>query len=684
MKHAFYLLFLISCSLAACFTFPGKQVNLVRSPDTEVKLRFGLNEEGSPYYLLFYRGERVIDTSYLGFRLYSKEDMYTGFRLLSIEESTLDETWEQPWGEERLIRNHYQEMTVHLQEKANFKRKLDVVFRVFDDGIGFRYVFPGQDHIRNIEIEEELTEFNLSDDATAWWIPAFEENRYEYLYTESPVSSVSKVHTPITLKTNGGHYLSIHEAALENYSSMVLRREDSTRLVCELVPYSVEDTAKAFVNGSGRTPWRTIQLAQRPGDLITSYLILNLNEPNRLGDVSWFHPGKYVGIWWEMHVGKSTWGSGDKHGATTENTKEYIDFAAENGFDGVLVEGWNTGWDSDWTKNGYEFNFVECHPSFDREYLADYAKRNDVYLVGHHETGGFVDNYEAQLSEAFEVLDKYGYQAVKTGYVEHGNVLGNGKYHHGQAFINHYHNVIKLAAQHQIAVVAHEPIKPTGERRTYPNMISSEGARGQEFNAWSPDGGNPPDHTTILPFTRCLGGPMDFTPGVFDLTLPSKPDNQVNTTLAKQLALYVVIYSPMQMACDLPENYLKYPDAFQFIKDVAVDWESTRVLGGEIGDFITVARKERDTDKWFVGAITDEQAREVRIPLVFLDADREYEARIYHDAPDADYRTNPEAYTIENKLTKATDVITLRLAPGGGAALSFKPINNETKIIEQK
>lgn len=680
MKYAFYLLILICCSLAACFPFTGNQVNLVRSPDTEVKLQFGLNDNGSPYYLLFYQGERVIDTSYLGFRLYNDEDLHSGFRVISIEEVDFDETWEQPWGEERLIRNHYQEMTVHLQEKANFKRKLDIVFRVFDDGIGFRYVFPGQDHIRNIEIEEELTEFNLADDARAWWIPAFEDNRYEYLYTESPVSAVSKVHTPITLKTKGGNYLSIHEAALENYSSMVLRREDSTRLVCELVPYSVEDTAKAFVNGSGRTPWRTIQLAKQPGDLITSYMILNLNELNQLGDVSWFQPGKYVGIWWEMHVGKSTWGSGDKHGATTENTIKYIDFAAENGFDGVLVEGWNTGWDNDWTKHGYEFNFVESHPDFDMEYLAAYAKKQGVYLVGHHETGGFVDNYEAQLSGAFKLLDENDYKAVKTGYVEHGNVLGNGKYHHGQAFINHYRNVIKLAAQHQIAVVAHEPIKPTGERRTYPNMISSEGARGQEFNAWSTDGGNPPDHTTILPFTRCLGGPMDFTPGVFDLTLPDKPENQVNTTLAKQLALYVVIYSPMQMACDLPENYEKYPDAFAFIKEVGVDWETTVVLDGEIGDFITLARKERNTDNWFVGTITDEQAREVRIPLAFLDPDTAYEATIYRDAPDADYASNPEAYTIEHGQKNSSDELTIWLAPGGGAALSFKPITNETTV----
>jgi alpha-glucosidase len=683
MKKGSFLFILAVLFLTACFPLSHK-VNLVKSPDSEVKINFGLDTEGSPYYQLYYHGEMVLDTSYLGIHLHKADDLISGFRIVSIDNESHDETWEQPWGEERMIRNRYEQMTVHLQEKTHFRRKLDLVFRVFNDGIGFRYVIPEQDHLYNIEILEEITEFNLGGDYTGWWIPAFADNRYEYLYTESPVSGISKAHTPLTMKTTRGNYLSIHEAALENYSSMVLRQEDSTRLVCELVPYSVEDTAKAFVNGSGRTPWRTIQLAKQPGDLISSYLILNLNESNQLGDVSWFQPGKYVGIWWEMHVGKSTWGSGEKHGATTENTKKYIDFAAENGFDGVLVEGWNTGWDTDWTQHGDRFSFTESHPDFDLDFLADYARSKGVYLVGHHETGGFVDHYEAQLTDAFRLLDEHGYKAVKTGYVEHGNILSNGKYHHGQSFINHYRNVIKLAAKHQIAVVVHEPIKPTGERRTYPNMISSEGARGQEFNAWSDDGGNPPDHTTILPFTRCLGGPMDFTPGVFDPTLPDKPENQVNTTLAKQLALYVVIYSPMQMACDLPENYEKYPDAFQFIKEVGVDWETTVVLDGEIGDFITVARKERNTDNWFVGTITDEQAREVRIPLAFLDDGREYEVTIYRDASDADYASNPESYAIEKLRKNASDELILWLAPGGGAGLSLKPVSDETTIKQPK
>jgi len=414
-----------------------------------------------------------------------------------------------------------------------------------------------------------------------------------------------------------------------------------------------------------------VQLAEKPGDLITSYLILNLNEPNQLGDVSWFKPCKYIGVWWEMHIGMGTWSSGVQHSATTSNTKKYIDFAARNGFDGVLVEGWNQGWDGDWVKNGHAFNFTETHPDFNLPELSEYAKANGVYLIGHHETGGNIDNYERQMQDAFQQMEDYGIKAVKTGYVEHGSILSNGKYHHGQAYIDHFRKVIQLAARHKIAVVAHEPIKDTGERRTYPNIVSREGARGQEYNAWSEDGGNPPDHETVLPFTRCLAGPMDFTPGVFDITIPNKPNNQVNTTLVKQLALYVTIYSPVQMACDLPAHYEKYPDAFQFIKDVGVDWETTKVLDGEIGEFVTIARKEKGSGNWFIGSVTNEKPRAVSIKLDFLDPNQTYQAKIYRDGKDAHYRTNPESYAIESISVTSANTIEAQLSPGGGLAVTI-------------
>lgn len=403
--------------------------------------------------------------------------------------------------------------------------------------------------------------------------------------------------------------------------------------------------------------------------LITSYLILNLNEPNKLGDVSWFKPGKYVGIWWEMHIGKSTWASGPQHGATTANTKKYIDFASAHGLDGVLVEGWNIGWDGDWTKNVQDY--LHAYPDYNLDTLSAYAKSKNVYLVGHHETGANVDNYEKQLAPAFDLLEHYGMKAVKTGYVESGNMLTNGKTHFGQYYVNHFHHVYEEAAKHHVAVVAHEPIHDTGERRTYPNMISREGARGQEFNAWSADGGNPPSHEEILPFTRCLAGPMDFTPGVFDITIPSKPDNQVNTTLCKQLALYVTMYAPMQMACDLPEHYQKYPDAFTFIEEVGVDWETTLVLEGKIGEYLTTAREERGTKNWFVGSITNENGREVNIKLDFLEPNQKYIAKIYKDGADANYKTNPESYVIETREVKSTDNIAAKIAPGGGLAISL-------------
>lgn len=644
---------------------------VLESPEKKTRVHFDLTGDGRPYYQVYYQQKLVIDTSYLGFELNNATSLKEKFEIIDTKESTFDETWEQPWGEEQFIRNHYNQISVSLQEKHDLKRKLTIVFRAFEDGVGFRYEFPDQENLHNIEITEELTQFNLAADYSGWSIPAFEPNRYEYLYRHLPASQMGKMHTPVTFETKDKQYISIHEAALKDYSSMTLDANGGKNLHCFLVPYSKTEKSKSFIKAPGETPWRTIQLADKPGDLITSYLILNLNEPNALGDVSWFRPGKYIGIWWEMHIDKGTWSSGPKHSANTENTKRYIDFASKNGFDGVLVEGWNIGWDGDWTKNGSDFSFTQHYPDYDLPALAAYAKSKGVYLVGHHETAGNIDNYESQMNDAFSLLEKNGMKAVKTGYVEHGNILTNGKYHHGQAYVDHFRKVIQLGAKHKVAIVAHEPIHDTGERRTYPNMISREGARGQEFNAWSDDGGNPPNHEIILAFTRCLSGPMDFTPGVFDITIPAKPKNQVNTTLAKQLALYVTMYAPMQMACDLPEHYEKYPDAFQFIKEVGVDWKTTKVIDSEIGKFLITAREEKGSGNWFVGAITNEEARTVTIPLSFLQPGETYSARIYSDGDTADYQTNPESYKVETKQVTSKDTITTKLARSGGLAVSL-------------
>ena len=661
--------------LSACSGMKQKTLN-AESPEGKVRIGFGLDAKGQPYYTAWYNEQLVMDTSLMGFELSDAAPLAGNFEVVSQASSSFDETWEQPWGEQQFIRNHYNELKVSLQEKQDLKRKLDIVFRVYDDGFGFRYEFPEQDHLKHIEVVEELTDFNLAKDYTSWWIPALEREQYEYLFRKTPASQMGLAHTPVTFQGANNVYLSIHEAALKNYSSMMLEAEGDKKVKCRLVPFSKTEKSKAFLSTPGMTPWRTVQLAEKPGDLITSYLILNLNEPNQLGDVSWFKPGKYIGIWWEMHIGVGTWSTGDKHSANTANTKKYIDFAAKNGFDGVLVEGWNTGWDGDWIKHGGDFSFTETAPDFDLKALSDYAKSKGVYLIGHHETGGNIDNYERQMQAAYDQLDMYGIKAVKTGYVEHGSILSNGKYHHGQAYIDHFRKVIQLAAQHKIAVVAHEPIKDTGERRTYPNIVSREGARGQEFNAWSSDGGNPPDHETILAFTRLLSGPMDFTPGVFDLTIPNKPDNQVNTTLAKQLALYVTIYSPVQMACDLPAHYEKYPDAFEFIKEVGVDWETTKVLDGAIGEFVTIARKEKGTGNWFIGSVSNENSRDVSLKLDFLDAGQQYTAKIYKDGVDADYKTNPESYSIETLNVTPESSIHARLAPGGGLAVSIVKVKS--------
>ncbi|WP_397546242.1 glycoside hydrolase family 97 protein [Rhodothermus marinus] len=651
----------------------------VASPDGSLVVTFSL-ENGRPAYRVDRFGLPLILPSRMGFVLQEQPPLVGPFRLVGLARDTVDTVWTQPWGEKKDIRSHYHELRLQLEETSDRPRRMDIVFRVFDEGVGFRYEWPAQPNLDRFVIMDELTEFRLAGDHTAWWIPAYHPNRYEYLYRHTPVSQLDTVHTPVTMETADGWFLSFHEADVEDYATMTLAPKDSLTLEVDLVPWS--DGTRVKAQTPFRSPWRVLLVGDDAGELITNYTILNLNPPNRLGDVSWVRPAKYVGIWWEMHVGRSTWGSGPRHGATTENAKRYIDFAARHGFDAVLIEGWNVGWDGDWTQNGDKFRFTEPYPDFDIEEVARYAREKGVQLIGHHETACHVTNYERQMEDAFAFYRRLGIHMVKTGYVAHGrNCIwideqgrAHREWHHGQFMVRHHRRVLETAARYQIAINAHEPVKDTGERRTYPNMVSREGARGQEYNAWSADGGNPPEHTTILPFTRLLAGPMDFTPGIFDILIEDRPNNRVNTTLAKQLALYVVIYSPLQMAADLPENYEERLDAFQFIKDVPVDWEDTRVLHARIGDYVTIVRKDRHSDDWYLGSITDEHGRTLQAPLSFLEPGRRYVAEIYRDAPDADWRTNPLAIEITRQIVDASTVLTLRLAPGGGTAIRFHPV----------
>lgn len=654
------------------------------SPDKKISVTFKL-KKGAPFYSIKYKNTPVISDSRLGFRFKATEPMEKNFEIINTQISEFDETWTQPWGEVKDIRNHYNELCVQLKEKSELARRMDIVFRVYDDGIGFRYELPEQENLKDFRIMDELTEFNFPEDHRCWWIGAYQGNRYEFLYNETQLSEIDTVHTPFTLETNSGLYLSLHEANLTDYSSMALARVEETKLTCDLYPWS--DGTKVKASTPMFTPWRTIQIAEKPGDLITSYLILNLNEPNKLDNVSWIKPAKYVGIWWEMHLGKLTWGSGKKHGATTTNTKKYIDFAAKYGFDDVLVEGWNTGWDGNWIQNGSLFNFTQPHPDYDIDEISRYAQSKGVKIIGHHETGADVINYESQMEDAFKFCQKYGINTVKTGYVGHGQTIKridkNGdiqhEWHHGQYMVRHYRKVVETAAKYHIMLDVHEPIKDTGIRRTWPNMMTREGARGMEYNAWSPDGGNPPDYMTILPFTRLLSGPMDFTPGIVDLFYDEyQPDNRVNATLAKMLAYYVIIYSPLQMAADLPENYEKQPETFQFIRDVPVDWEETKVLNAEIGDYLTIVRKDRNSDDWYLGSLTDENGRTLEARLDFLEPDKAYIAEIYEDAADADWKSNPLAIKI-HKIMPVNNQTTLHLilAPGGGTAIRFRQMSEK-------
>ncbi len=672
--------------------FSHAQTETVSSPDGTISVVFEL-ADSVPTYAVSRAGVAIIERSRLGVVLRNAAPLTSGFSVAGVARSEHNDVWEQVWGETAQIRDHHREMRITLEETGvQNPRTMVLRFRVFDDGVGFRYEWPSQPYLDEFVVEEEVTEFSFAQDNTSWWIPAFEHQRYEYLYARDPVSRLGRVHTPLTMVTPDGLYLSLHEAALTDYASMALQHTGGTTLRAELVPWS--DGAAVFAEAPHVSPWRTIQIADEPGELIASYLVLNLNEPNKLDDTSWIQPGKYVGVWWEMHLGISSWGSGETHGATTENVKRYIDFAAAHGFDGVLVEGWNTGWDGDWAGDGEDFSFTEAHPDFDMEYLSRYAGERGVYIIGHHENGGGVENYARQLEGALDYYAQRGVRAVKSGYVEWGQDIKRtlpantvptsqqrrvGEWHHGQFMVEHYRHVLQRMADHKIMLNVHEPIKPTGIRRTYPNMMTREGARGQEYNStWG--GGNGLDHNVTLPFTRLLAGPMDFTPGTFDLDGEGPgPQNAVESTLAHQLALYVVMYSPLQMASDLPENYESHPEAFQFIKDVPVDWSDTRVVHARIGDFVTIARKDRNSEDWYLGGITDGQPRTLVASLDFLDAGRTYTAEIYADAVDANWETNPEAYTIARQTVDASTALPMKLAPGGGIAVRFVATANEAE-----
>ena len=651
----------------------------VASPDGRNQVTLEVRE-GRLYYSLARDGRALILPSLLGFEFRGAVRLRDGLRLRDTTRQTHDAWWTQPWGEVARVRDHHNELAVSLEETAAPNRRFRVRVRAFDDGVGFRYEIPEQPGLGGFEITDELTEFALADNARAWWIPSnvARKDRSEMLYSSGPASLLDSVQTPLTMETRDGRtFVVIHEANLVDYARMNLagQRGESRTIKADLAPMA--DGIKVRGQTPFVTPWRTIQVADRATDLAPSLLGLNLNPPSALDSTDWIHPMKYVGIWWGMHINTMTWGSGPKHGATTANAKRYIDFAAANGFGGVLVEGWNTGWDGDWIANRNAFSFTQAYPDYDLPAVAAYARQKGVRLIVHNETSGGIQNYERQMDSAFALYRSLGLDAIKSGYVT--DLTSEGHSHYSQFMVQHYRRVIETAARYGIMLDAHEPMHDTGERRTWPNMMTREGARGQEYNAWSGDGGNPPEHETILFFTRLLAGPMDFTPGIFDLLIergtgrPRRSDEpRVRTTLAKQLALYVTIYSPLQMAADLPENYARQP-AFQFIRDVAVDWDTTRVLDGRIGDYVVVARRQRGGQAWFLGAITDEEGRTLDVPLSFLPPGRHYVAEIYADGPKAHWLENPLPVTITRRAVTSATRLRVVLAPGGGQAIRIRP-----------
>lgn len=697
IEHLFILL------LLAVF---GLNAQTLQSPNRQLQATFSL-DNGIPTYQLVYKGKQVIKPSKMGLELFNDTDLIHNFSVTNTETSTFDETWQPVWGEEKEIRNHYNELAVTLLQKDT-ERKMVIRFRLFDDGLGFRYEFPEQDNLIHFVVEEEHTQFAMTGDHTAFWIPG-DYDTQEYDYTTSKLSEIrglmkqaitpnvsqtpfsdTGVQTALMMKTDDGLYINLHEAALVEYSCMHLNLNDTTFVFeSHLTPDA--QGRKGYLQAPCVSPWRTIIVSDDARDILLSRITLNLNEPCKLEDTSWIKPVKYIGVWWEMITGKSTWAYCDlpgiklgitdytkvkpngRHGANNENVKKHIDFAAEHGFDQVLVEGWNIGWE-DWFGNSkdYVFDFLTPYPDFDIDMLNDYAHSKGVKLMMHHETSSSVRNYERHMEKAYDLMNHYGYTAVKSGYV--GNILPRGEHHYGQWLVNHYLYAIKQAAEHHIMVNAHEAVRPTGLCRTYPNLIGNESARGTEYQAF---GGSKPNHTTILPFTRLIGGPMDYTPGIFEMDIEKiNPDNKshVNATLANQLALYVTMYSPLQMAADLPENYNRFPDAFQFIIDVAIDWDETKVLEAEPGEYITYARKAKGKNEWFVGCTNGYNGRESKIAFDFLEKGKKYEATIYSDTKASHYKTNPQAYQIRKMKVTDKSRLTQYCAPGGGYAIRIKEL----------
>lgn len=701
------LILFFSVLVASCSSVTEmEQIHTMTSPDGRLEMTLYMDGQGTPFYALEYQERDVILPSSLGFEL-SCGSFRDGFEVHRIDTLTFDEVWEPVWGEEDRIRNHYKEAAIDLVQTST-GRMMTVRFRLYDDGLGFRYEFPSQEGMDSFTVKEELTQFALGADHVAWWIPC-DYDTQEYEYTQSRLSqieslmpevldandpqttySLNGVQTSLQMRTDDGIYINIHEAALVDYPCMHLELDPKTfTFTSHLTPDA--QGCKGHIQAPFRTPWRTIQVAPSAVDQLASRLILNLNEPCAYDDVSWIKPVKYVGVWWEMITGKSSWSYTDelahvelgvtdyskvtpngKHGATNENVRRYIDFAAEHGFDQVLVEGWNEGWE-EWVGSGkeYVFDFVTPYPDFDIKALNDYAHSKGVRLMMHHETSSSVDNYERHLEQALCLMDKYGYNAIKTGYV--GRILPKGEHHYSQSIVNHYQHVVDEAAKHKVMINGHEAVRPTGLCRTYPNLVGNESATGTEHQAF---GGIRPGHVTVLPFTRLNGGPMDYTPGIFVMDIASFTDGNntswVNSTIAGQLALYVTLYSPLQMAADFPEHYEKFMDAFQFIKDVDLDWVQSRYLLAEPGDYVVIARQGKKDGQWFCGGVTDEQKRTLAVPMDFLEAGKVYEATIYADAHDADYKENPQAYEISKSEVTSKDVLQMTMASGGGFAISFE------------
>ncbi|MCF6139820.1 glycoside hydrolase family 97 protein [Flavobacterium sp. K77] len=690
-----------------CFLFLGTiQAQQLQSPNGKLVLEFALQANGTPSYQLNYKNKAVIKTSKLGLELKNdKKSLLNDFTVVDQKTSSVNENWQPVWGEVATVTNNYNELAITLEQKET-ERKMIIRFRLFNDGLGFRYEFPSQKNLTYFVIKEERSQFAMTGDHTAFWIPG-DYDTQEYDYTTSKLSEIrgltekattanvsqksfsnTGVQTSLMLKTADGLYINLHEAALINYSCMHLNLDDKNMIFESwLTPDAKGD--KGYMQAPQHSPWRTIIVSDDAREILASKMTLNLNEPNKIKDTSWIKPVKYVGVWWEMITGKSSWAYTDelptvqlgvtdfskvkpngKHGATNANVKKYIDFAAKHGFDGVLVEGWNEGWE-DWFGHlkDYVFDFVTPYPDFDVKGLQAYATEKGVKMIMHHETSGSVRNYERHLDKAYQFMKDNGYDAVKSGYV--GDIIENGGNHYNQFMINHYQYAIEKAADYKIMVNAHEAVRPTGIARTYPNLIGNEAARGTEYQSF---GGSKPNHVTVLPFTRLVGGPMDYTPGIFEMDLSklNKDNNShVNSTLANQLALYVTMYSPLQMAADTPENYDRFPDAFQFIKDVAVDWSDSKYLEAEPGQYVTVARKAKGTNNWFVGNVNGETPRTATITFDFLEKGKKYNAVIYADAKDAHYKTNPQAYTIQKKVVTSTSKIKLSSAPGGGYAISL-------------